>query len=782
MSSRHANLSDDRRPYRKKTGSNLRVAILPSAHEQRLYRQRLLLLVAFLVSALLCGSLRTAEPVFETSEAAPQERQPSASALTHSILENVKSTPVEEVWSHVSRLIRLGREFGSTVTVPLAKVLNDDDEKMKLVAARTLCQLDALESSAPVLRELLLTAKDAAIRRLAANTIGLIPRLYDDTQTPPALQSALEQEKDAPTRISIARTLWRIGLRTDGKQALVELMRQAEASAVRNEAALVLADFGMLVPMNTWEGDADDEVKQEVYTHILNLSLEPTAQGERAFNLYRHLERRPLENDEKVAHGMRLLREILFQIQTAYPDQQKIDMDRLSERAGKGMVEALDPFSQYMDRQEVCETRDMLRQDYGGIGAYVALQDRTFQLISPIYSSPAYDAGLRAMDTILQVNGEDTERMIDQGGMARMIARLKGSPGTDVSITFTRRGFLKPVEVIITRAIIGVDSVLYEVLPGNIGYTRIRRFGERTPEELERAINQMRQKHDVRGLVLDLRDNPGGLLRGGVEVADRFLAANKLITYSMGRPTSAPRRDYFSTGDASDESFPLVVLINQGSASASEIVAGALKDHKRANLIGERTYGKGSVQQIIPVQATHNETQLRLTIAKYYLPSGSCIHGTGIAPDIESSPKPQDDWVLRQLQKIRRGYVIEDYVRKFWSEQQALLIKIAEDGDHDRTDVYPGFQQLRALLEAYKLDEDVIRAEVRRVIRRLAQDHRGREYGCDLQSDETLQRGVFDLLVKLQIDPSGVVQYEGYPKKFQKHTTPNSSLGAFIKE
>lgn len=749
---------------------------VPVGREGRRARHAAIALAALFlsISSTLAQQPEATGPLALEDAALPVEE------LTDILLDQVKKTRLEAAWADVTRIVRLGRRHGSKVTEKLEKVLEGDDERMKLIAARALCQLNDVERAAPVLRNLLLEAKDPHIRRLAANSIGLSPRLYDDTETPRILEKVLDKETDGRVRVSAARTIWRIGLRSTGKKVLAELMKQSPDATIRNEAALVLAEFGMLVPINTWKGQPDEHLKRDVYRHILNLSLEPTAQGERAFCMYRRMERQPLENNEKVAQGMRLLREILMQIHTSYPDQHQVDVDQLFEHAGKGLVQALDPFSQYMDRQEVRETQEMLRQDYGGIGVYVALRDRCFRVISPIYPSPAYEAGMRAMDIILEVDGEKASCMLDNGGMARIITKLKGAPGTDVRVKFTRRGFTKPIEVTIQRASIGVKSVLHQVLPGKIGYVRVRRFGERTPDELDSALKSMQKTHGVRGIILDLRDNPGGLLRSGVDVADRFLAGNKLITYSKGRENSAPRKDYYSTGDVSDEAFPLVVLVNQGSASASEIVAGAIKDHQRAPLIGERTYGKGSVQQIIPLRTTRNQTQLRLTIAKYYLPTGRCIHGTGILPDETSQPKQLDDWTLRQLHKLRNGCALEDYARDTWKTHRKLLTKLAEEGDGYATDSYPEFEALFKRLDAYRLDKNAIRKELRRTVRKLSQDARGQEYACDLQSDETLQRGVFELLGKLRIDPTKVVQYKGYAEKFRKKTENHSALGAFV--
>ncbi len=688
----------------------------------------------------------------------------SAVALTTTLLKEIKKEQPDKIWGSVTRLVRLGRRHGRAITVKLEKELTSNNAKLRLAVARALCQLNEIEIASPVLCQLIIDAKDSEIRRLAANAIGLSPRLYDDTRTPVMLKKGLDQEKDPRTRISLARTLWRMGKRTVGKDALVSMLRTHPEKSIRDQSALILAEMGFLVPMNEWTGHPDETVKRDVYTTILNLSLEPTENGERAFNLYRNIETSPRGQGKKMAKGMHLLREVLMQIRTSYPDQEGIDLDDLFEHASKGLVDALDPFSQYMNRDEVQETQELLRQGYGGIGAYVGIQRDEFRIISPIYNSPAHLAGLRSLDTILEVDGEKTNGMLEDGGMSRVISKLKGEPGTKVTIKYYRRGFVKPLKVEILRARVPVKSVLHGMLPGRIGYVRLRRFGQRTASELNDAMEDMRAKSGARAIILDLRDNPGGLLRSGVEVADRFLSRNKLIVYSMGREDTAPRKDYYSTGGDQDEDFPLIVLVNSGAASASEIVAGALRDHERGILIGEKTYGKGSVQQIIPLRTTGNQTQLRLTIAKYYLPNGTCVHGKGIQPDIAVSEPPEDDWTLRQVYKLRETNRIEDYVRQHWDQNKKLFMSLAKD-DGGQTKRYPNFEALVKSLDAYRISANEIRKEVRRIIRSLAQDEDAKEYAFDLQRDLTLQYGVYEALKKLEVDPVSVESFARFAAK-----------------
>jgi C-terminal peptidase prc len=408
----------------------------------------------------------------------------------------------------------------------------------------------------------------------------------------------------------------------------------------------------------------------------------------------------------------------------------------------------------------------MLRQDYGGIGAYVGLRPQGFVILQPIYNGPAYRAGLRSLDTILEVDGQKATEVIARDGLSRVITKLKGKPGSTVRVKFFRRGFSKPVETDITRERVRVESALWARLPGELGYVRLTRFGERTPSELDRALDELVKKGRAKGLVLDLRDDPGGLLKSAVETADRFLSAGKLIVYSAGRPEFAPRKDFTAGGGPEDEALPMVVLVNAGTASGSEIVAGALQAQKRALLVGEKTFGKGSVQQIMPLRATSGETHLRLTVAKYFLPDGRCIHEQGVEPDVAAGPAEQDEFVLRALAALRRKHVFEDYVRANWAAHKDTFMELAES-DGGSAAAYPGLVGLHEGLGKTGLSLDDVRVEVRQVARKLAQDELRREFACDLEGDEVLQRGILELLRKLNVQPASIAQYKDYPERFK---------------
>ncbi|MCZ7645796.1 MAG: S41 family peptidase [Planctomycetota bacterium] len=737
-----------------------------------------LILALFAIHAPLLAQDDTPEPEPLLDE--PPANLAPIRQLAQLILETVHGSSLQEVWEPVGRLVRLGRLPDSPVVDLLTAKLADEDEKMRLAAARALSQLDQADRAAPVLTALL-ASKDPEIRLYAGNAIGLTPKFYGEKGVVEPMLAALEQEEEPKTKVALARSLWRISGRAEPKAELAKLMRASREKATRDEAALALAELGLLVPKDDWDGKPEEELLREVHERIEELRDEPTERGLRADALYQAIdEDAPAMTHPQMQDGVRLLREVLGYIQKAYPDEAKgNDLDQLFEQASKGLVATLDPFSQYLDREEVQATQEMLRQDYGGIGAYVGVRDNKFTIISPIYGSPADRAGLRSMDYILEVDGHPTTEMMDNGGMNKIIARLKGEPGSPVKLKYFRQGFMKPIEVTLIRDSIKVQSVYYGMLPGKIGYVRLTRFGERSTDEMKSALQDLMEKQKARGLVFDLRDNPGGLLRTGVEIADRFLAGGKLIVYSQGREEFAPYKPFYSHGGETHEGFPMACLVNNGSASASEIVAGCLKHYKRAVLVGEKTYGKGSVQQIIPLRATKRETQLRLTIAKYYLPDGHCIHEKGILPDLVQEAREYDDWTWRQIYELRNKGTFEDYVRKHWDANKATFLLLAEWDGRDAAKL-PEFDGFYEGLKEFRIAQDDVRAELRRVIRRMAQDELKQEFAFDLQEDQVLQRGVYELLKKLEVDTKQFVQYRDFPEKFKPKPQPVDALSALI--
>ncbi len=556
-------------------------------------------------------------------------------------------------------------------------------------------------------------------------------------------------EKNHRVKVALAELLWRIGQEASSLRVLHSLVRSDDDTA-RKEAVLALADAGRI-----------DLVRDE----LLVLVTEPTAYGRLALEI---IER---ERDT----GAKLLKEVLENISRRYPDESKgQDPLKLYTAAAKGMVSALDPFSSYLDAADVKDMNEGITGRYGGIGAYVGVRDNMFTIITPIYSGPAYRAGLRSMDRVVEVGGEKCAKHLPNE-MQKIVAKLKGKPGTKVIVKVYRRGWHKPRDIPITRELIHVESVHRQMLPGLIGYVRLTRFGSDSTEELEKAVAGF-QKKKMRGLILDLRNNPGGLLKSAVDVSDLFIDEG-LICYSQGRPTTAPKREFHATkGGWTD--LPVVVLINSGSASASEIVSGALQDLGRAKLIGEKSYGKGSVQSIIPLRATGYTTRLRLTVAKYYLPSGRCIHEEGIEPDVKIESAEVHGWSLDELEKLRESGVVDEYIAKIYTEGDAKLSGLADYDGRDTTQ-YPGFEELYRSIEA-RLSKDEVRAFVRSALRPKIEDERESEFVCDIQEDIQLQRAIFELVAGLKIRTAGIRAYEDIVKRFAPVEEPGEIPAAEV--
>ena len=320
----------------------------------------------------------------------------------------------------------------------------------------------------------------------------------------------------------------------------------------------------------------------------------------------------------------RLFAEVYERIKREYVDD--VDDHALMEKAIRGMVAALDPHSAFLDSEEFEEIRLSTMGSYPGVGIEVVAEDSAVKILRPIEGSPADQAGLKPGDRIVRIDDADIG-----ADLAGAIARMRGSSGSLVKLTVVRPSTGQTLDFSLRRAKVEVHSVAQQDLEPGYGYVRITGFSETTADDVSRAIAHLKRDNPqgLKGLVLDLRNNPGGVLEAGVAVADAFLNEGVIVT-ADGRTPDARFRMEATPGDLIDGA-PLVVLVNGGSASASEIVAGALKDHGRAELIGHRTYGKGSVQTVMPL--SHGGA-VKLTTSRYFTPSGASIHGKGIVPDI----------------------------------------------------------------------------------------------------------------------------------------------------
>jgi carboxyl-terminal processing protease len=326
--------------------------------------------------------------------------------------------------------------------------------------------------------------------------------------------------------------------------------------------------------------------------------------------------------------NLKLFTEVLSIVQSQYVDE--VPPKDLVYSAIRGTLRGLDPHSSFLDPEMYREMQVETSGTFGGLGIEITLKDDVLTVVSPIDGTPAHRAGLHSGDRIVKIEGISTKDL----SLADAVKRMRGKPGTKVTISILREGWTEPRDFTITREQIHVQSVRSQNLEPGIGYIRLRQFQEQTPGDLEAVLEKFTRNGKLQGLVLDLRNDPGGLLTAAVEVTEKFLEDGKLIVYTEGRVRNQSMRFTAHSKKAYLE-FPIVVLVNQGSASASEIVAGALQDWGRGIVLGTQTFGKGSVQTIIPLS---DGSGLRLTTAKYFTPKGRSIHGKGIAPDIVVEP------------------------------------------------------------------------------------------------------------------------------------------------
>jgi len=319
-----------------------------------------------------------------------------------------------------------------------------------------------------------------------------------------------------------------------------------------------------------------------------------------------------------------LFGEVLEKINKEYVDE--VDQSKSMDAAINGLLQSLDPYSAYMTPESFEGMQTETSGKFGGLGIEVGMESGVVKVISPIDNTPASRAGLKAGDYIVKIDGIQVQGK----SLTDAVDLMRGLVGSSIEITVRRRGVKKALIFNITREIIQIQSVKSELIDNNIGYIRLTSFNENSSDQIKTKVKKLNKNKNLKGYILDLRNNPGGLLSQAIKISDFFLENGQIVS-TKSRKVSENRKWFAKKGDIT-EGKTLIVLINYGSASASEIVAGALRDHKRAIILGENSYGKGSVQSIIPLK---NRGAIRLTIAKYYLPSGKSISEVGVTPDIE---------------------------------------------------------------------------------------------------------------------------------------------------
>ncbi len=675
----------------------------------------------------------------------------------------------------------------------------------RLALARLLAQFDDPAGAAALAG--LLDAGSPALSRAALATLAL-PVFLEDEAALNGLGGWLvaHDPEEAPELYAeAARTLHRIG-DASRRRAAMQMLRTALRSPDAPTAAaatLALARAGAL---------EDEEVLDRL--EDLAQGIDPRAELAQALLAQRDqearyqrkiealdtalVERVGLRGKAQSEGDLRVLLEVMRLVRTRHMEGEKFDDAEMMAAAANGLLSSLDPHSNFMPGEVYKDFIFDMNPNYGGIGAYVNVLDGVFTITRPIYSGPAYEAGLLSGDRILEVEGWST---LDQPA-DETINRLKGVPGTHVNVKVMRTGWTEPKDIDIERRVIELPSLFTELLPGDILYLDLLNFTDGCTREILTAIADARARGPLRGLVLDLRDNPGGYMSEAVGICDLFLPPDQLVVSTRTR--SGYREEYRTENPAVvGPEVPVMVLINRFSASASEIVSGALSFHQRATTIGERTHGKGSVQNIYSLRIIQDEPwddedgngkldawedfedlndngrhdlspRVKLTMAYYFLPDGSTIHtqrrkdGTvehlgGVEPDVPVEEEELDIQALRELQRLLEDDAFRTYAKEVFAADADRALELATADGRD-PQAYPGWD---AFLEGLHttLDPNEVRRWVRRNLRNEVADARGQRFAGsgfrgDFQEDVQLQEALRRILRDTGLSSAEIAEYE----------------------
>lgn len=781
-------------------------------------------------SLALCALLHLISPGHATSmplEAPPWPAKQDPADLDDEIggyCDAAEQLPLDGIWTLAQSVAyALGDEVGAPFDAALDRALKGDGLEGKqtlfLCAARLLGDEIDWETVADALTPLL-ASKDPELVRGAADLISTsnLDRQAMNLRRAVAekiLEVATDSERPAELRADTAIAAHHVGDGTQVPRArtvLYELLNSADAK-LRARGALGMAGLGII------------EGVPAVESELERLAILPGEDGRLAKAYLKQQQIRRYKDTElrrSRAHAQELVSEgaanpdlqrieqLITMVQRLHLDGTTPDREDLLAAAMNGLLQSLDRHSTYFSPEAYKKFEQDLEASYGGIGAYVNTdpEDGLFTITRPIYSGPAYKAGLASDDKIIRIENWPTVGEED----SEVIKRLKGKPGTEVKLYVWRRGMDpalidRPTEdmaLSVERAAITIPPVSALMLPGDLALIELTTFSRVASQEVGRAIEEM-QGEGARAFILDLRNNGGGLLSEARNVADLFLEKGKEVVSTesrVNRPASySTQRDPLISGEV-----PLVVLVNRFSASASEIVAGALQDHGRAVIVGQRTFGKGSVQNLIPLDMNSEDRwadengnrrydawekitldrdkdgefdfspRIKLTIERYRLPTGRSIHRErdgegnitsegGIAPDVPVGPTRREQWRLMEMRKVQNTRTLRNWARDKFQDHREAFILLAE-GDDDDYSQYPGFDELYGGLETV-LPQSDIRFLLRMEVRRLVQDSRGKAfpYGSDYQEDVQLQAAITQVLESLQEGPD---QVDSYAKTFDR--------------
>ena len=690
------------------------------------------------------------------------------------ILSKVRRPAPDEIWAAQRQLAGLGAEAVPALKSRLG--VSSTRPPARIAIARALCSLGQPADTVEPLVELIRSKRSPECAIAAATSLGEGARDVPATEEQ-LLRLAADTSLEPDVARAVARSLYYAATTEEGLKranaALRRLLAAATDPATRADCALSLAEI------NDFNPPVDAILK--------DLQDEPSTRGRLARSLVENSALRGLllkpQNREGGGLNDVILNEVKELIQRCHVEEPLADHE-LVNAAAKGMAVALthgdhpDRHSSFFDEKELPRFREHLSGHYAGIGAVVQFvkhydmgDEPVFTAVRPNYHGPAYKAGIRSYDRILETNGQPTAGR----KLKDIVDSLRGEPKTTVELTVTRPGATEKKKVTVQRADIDLPTVHYQLLPGKIGYVQLTSFIEASSRDLDKALRDL-ERRGMAALVFDLRNNPGGQLSTAVEIASMFLKDNKLVVYTEGRNRQiAPREEYRTRdpgsypGISSHPGYPMVVLVNSQSASASEIVAGALQDHRRAILLGVRTYGKGSVQKIFPLRATAGQSALKLTIAKYYLPSGRSIHGKGVEPDIEVPFEPT--LTFKEFDHLRENGAFYRYTDSRFAQRRDLFTQLAEFDACDPTR-YPDFDAWYQGM-AEQMGRDKTRRLLRAWLRVLVADDRGTDFVCDIQEDNQLQQAILQAARQVPgLDTKAIPEYRNLTLAPARKPTP----------
>jgi len=708
------------------------------------------------------------EPPSNTGTLPPQVKQPAANIdeLISALAKQDITT--DSFWMTVSQIEDLGKDG----LAKLAIGLENPDIKVRVGCARAMYQVGYREEAVKTLIAVVALPSQQVERQVFSAAAEVLGNLIssdgggediDRGELSRKVQSILDGTLEASRRLWLAKLWYELDKNSLAVKEVKEISNLKDPD-IRLSAALVLAS------MNEFER-SKDVLKQ--------LSLDPTSTGRLAKVFLQYKEAQDAYNrktaklpkESKIDYS--LLDEVLDKIREKYVDPSQYDVKKLLTAAAKGIAGSLDRFSEYEDEDDKKKANEDISKKYGGIGAHVSMRDNYLTIEQPIYGAPAANEGLRFLDRITEVEGESTLGK----DINKLVKKLKGDPGTPVKIKVYRRGWVKEREYTLTRAIVNVPSALHHILPGNIGYLQITSFSTDTAKESSKCLQEMKYQ-SVKSIVIDVRGNPGGLLRTVNEIIDLFIERDKTIVTTRDR--NGIVNEYKTQNDDKID-VPLYILIDGGSASASEIFSGVMQDYHKAVIVGSTSYGKGSVQQPMDMETTGGKTALKMTIAKYYLPSGRSVEKNkegkgGVEPDIKIIPPEQDFGKASEFTKLLDSGELDNYFNEYYPKNKLLFQTLVED-DGENYANYPDFEQFYVRCKA-RLEKDEVRQALREHIRRRVADERSSKFLVDIQTDVILQRAIIEACraAQVNINPDTIPAYKKFSHKFDNDKSKESSV------